>query len=282
MSSLSVTLFQRYQNAIRIPHREDILQWVEELLAYLFPERSQYDFQTEQAFLEAFTQHQQTFECLLTGVLKTVDDPRPVSSIREQFDNALPTIINWLQDDLIAIEEGDPAAKSRLEIIATYPGFYAVSLYRIAHLLHQLNVPLLPRILSEFASSRTGIEIHPAATIGRFFCVDHGGGVVVGETTVIGERVKLYQGVTLGALSVDKSMADRKRHPTINDRVVIYAGATILGGETVVGADSIIGGNVWLTQSVPPHSRLYHAAEINIRNATPDHPSTVSIIKPTV
>ena len=128
-------------------------------------------------------------------------------------------------------------------------------------------MPLLPRILSEFASSRTGIEIHPAAKIGRFFCIDHGCGIVIGATAIIGAQVKLYQGVTLGALSVDKSMADIKRHPTIKDSVVIYANATILGGDTIVGADSIIGGNVWLTKSVPQNSRVYHQSTINIKQA---------------
>ena len=187
-------------------------------------------------------------------------------------------MIEILQDDLVAIEQGDPAAKSRLEIIATYPGFYAIALHRIAHLLQKLQVPLLPRILSEFASSRTGIEIHPAAQIGRFFCIDHGTGVVVGETTVIGNHVKLYQGVTLGALSVDKSMAGNKRHPTIEDNVVIYAGATILGGDTVVGKDSIIGGNVWLTKSVPHCSRVYHDPVINIKQANCEEEKAASDI----
>ncbi|MFD2144654.1 serine O-acetyltransferase [Mucilaginibacter antarcticus] len=149
-------------------------------------------------------------------------------------------------------------------MIRTYPGFFAISCYRLAHSLYKHEVPLLPRILTEYAHSKTGIDIHPAAEIGEYFYIDHGTGLVIGETTVIGKHVKLYQGVTLGALSVDKSMADTKRHPTVEDNVVIYSGATILGGETVVGYDSIIGGNVWLTKSVEPHSRVYHAPTVKV------------------
>lgn len=159
---------------------------------------------------------------------------------------------------------GDPAATTSYEVIRTYPGFYALAFYRLAYGLHQEKVPLIPRILTEYAHSKTGIDIHPGASIGRYFFMDHGTGIVIGETTVIGERVKLYQGVTLGALSVDKSMASTKRHPTIEDGVVIYSGATILGGETVVGKDSIIGGNVWLTRSVPANTKIYHQENVKV------------------
>jgi serine O-acetyltransferase len=139
-----------------------------------------------------------------------------------------------------------------------------LAFYRLAHGLHQEKVPLIPRILTEYAHSKTGIDIHPGASIGRYFFMDHGTGIVIGETTTIGERVKLYQGVTLGALSVDKSMASTKRHPTIEDGVVIYSGATILGGETIVGKDSIIGGNVWLTRSVAPNTKIYHQENVKV------------------
>ena len=142
-----------------------------------------------------------------------------------------------------------------------YPGFYAIAFYRIAHALHRLHVPLLPRVITELAHARTGIDIHPAASIAPYFCIDHGTGVVIGETSVIGPHVKLYQGVTLGALSIDKSMAKSKRHPTIEEHVVIYAGATILGGDTTVGHHSVIGGNVWLIKSVSPFSRIYYKAD---------------------
>ena len=145
-----------------------------------------------------------------------------------------------------------PAAKSREEVIRTYPGFYAVAAYRIAHQLHLLGIQGIPRIITEHAHSKTGIDIHPGAKIGNHFCIDHGTGVVIGETSVIGNHVKIYQGVTLGALSVNKEDATKKRHPTLEDNVVVYAGATILGGGTVIGRGSVIGGNVWLTESVPP------------------------------
>ena len=149
--------------------------------------------------------------------------------------------------------------------MAVYPGFYAIAVYRVAHQLFQMGVPLLPRMLTEYAHNRTGIDIHPGAQIGKSFFIDHGTGVVVGETTVIGDNVKIYQGVTLGATHVAKSMAQKKRHPTIENNVVIYANATILGGYTVVGHDSVIGGNVWLTSSVEAHSLVYHQHQTEVR-----------------
>jgi serine O-acetyltransferase len=162
--------------------------------------------------------------------------------------------------------DGDPAATTDFEVIRTYPGFYALAFYRLAHGLYELQIPLIPRILTEYAHSKTGIDIHPGATIGNYFFMDHGTGIVIGETCEIGERVKIYQGVTLGALSVDKSMASTKRHPTIEDGVVIYSGATILGGETVVGENSIIGGNVWLTRSTAPNTKIYHQENVKVIN----------------
>ena len=176
----------------------------------------------------------------------------------------IPEIYRLLKTDIHAILDGDPAAKSEFEVIRAYPGFFAIAFYRLAHELHRLEIPLVPRILTEFAHSKTGIDIHPAAEIDESFFIDHGTGVVIGETTNIGKHVKLYQGVTLGALSVDKSMANQKRHPTVEDNVVIYSGATILGGNTVIGNNSTIGGNVWLTKSVPPFSMVYHKPEIKV------------------
>jgi serine O-acetyltransferase len=172
----------------------------------------------------------------------------------------LPVIRAQLHMDARAALEGDPAAKCEEEVILAYPGLAAVTVHRVAHFLYQNEVPLLPRIMSEHIHHQTGIDIHPGATIGESFFIDHGTGVVIGETTMIGANVKIYQGVTVGALSVKKSMACKKRHPTIEDNVTIYAGATILGGETVIGKDSIIGGNVWLVRSVPPFSRVYNSA----------------------
>ncbi|MGZ5287076.1 MAG: serine O-acetyltransferase, partial [Flavisolibacter sp.] len=171
--------------------------------------------------------------------------------------------------DAKAIADSDPAARSEQEVIATYPGFFATYVYRIAHFLWQEGYRLLPRFFTEYAHSKTGIDIHPAAVIGSSFAIDHGTGIVIGETSVIGNYVKIYQGVTLGALNVSKSGANIKRHPAIEDQVVIYAGATILGGSTVVGSGSIIGGNVWLTYSVPSNSVVYHKSEVHVKDNNP-------------
>ena len=173
---------------------------------------------------------------------------------------SIPEIQNTLAQDVVACYEGDPAAKSYDEIIFSYPGILAITVHRIANRLHQMEIPLLPRMMTEYVHGETGIDIHPGASIGERFVIDHGTGIVIGETTKIGPNVRIYQGVTLGALSVpkDKSdeMRDQKRHPTIADGVIIYSGATILGGDTVIGARSVIGGNVWITQSVPPDTTV--------------------------
>lgn len=160
--------------------------------------------------------------------------------------------------DARAALEGDPAARSVEEIILSYPGLEAMIVHRIAHFLYTKGVPIVPRMMSEYIHGKTGIDIHPGATIGEECFIDHGTGVVIGETCVIGNHVKIYQGVTLGALSVKKSMADKKRHPTIEDNVTVYAGATILGGDTIIGAGSVIGGNTWITESVKPGSKVYN------------------------
>jgi len=190
-----------------------------------------------------------------------------VEATTQKFFESVPGIYDRLGRDARAIYEGDPAAESLDEVISAYPGFLAIAFYRIAHEFCGLGVPLFPRILSEIAHQRTGVDIHPGARIGESLCIDHGTGIVIGETTVIGDHVKIYQGVTLGALSVDKSQCSAKRHPTIEDRVVIYSNATILGGDTVIGHDSVIGGNVWLTESVPPYSVVYHRSEIKVRDS---------------
>ena len=175
---------------------------------------------------------------------------------------ALPALQESLALDARATCEADPAARSVDEVLLAYPGFLALACYRIAHALCAEGVVLLPRLIAEFAHRETGIDIHPGARIGRSLAIDHGTGIVIGETTVIGDGVRLYQGVTLGALSVRKDLARQKRHPTIEDDVVIYANATILGGDTVIGAGSVIGGNVWLTHSVPPGSVVTHGATV--------------------
>ncbi len=186
---------------------------------------------------------------------------RDAGEVVVAFFERLPQVMELIASDVVAAYEGDPAASCLEEVILAYPGLKAVFTYRLAHELHRLGVPLIPRIMTEFAHNETGVDIHPGATIGREFFIDHGTGVVIGETAVIGDRVKLYQGVTLGALSFPRDERGKlqrgvKRHPTLEDDVVVYAGATILGGDTVVGRGSIIGGNVWLTTSVPPYSKV--------------------------
>jgi serine O-acetyltransferase len=177
--------------------------------------------------------------------------------IVESFFEELPRIREALNLDMKAAFRGDPAAKSYEEVILSYPGFQAITVHRLAHFFWQARVPLIPRMMSELVHGRTGIDIHPGATIGESFFIDHGTGVVIGETTIIGTNVKLYQGVTLGALSVKKEEGNRKRHPTIEDDVTIYSNATILGGETVIGRGSTIGGNVWVISSVPADTMVY-------------------------
>jgi len=176
------------------------------------------------------------------------------------FLKSIPSIRKTLATDVRAIYDGDPAANSYDEVIFSYPGMFAIAVHRSAHKLFEFQVPLLPRIMTEHAHSLTGIDIHPGAEIGESFVIDHGTGVVIGETTVIGKNVRIYQGVTLGALSLPKDAGERlrgkKRHPTIEDDVIIYSGATILGGDTVIGARSVIGGNVWITESVPPDTKV--------------------------
>ena len=197
------------------------------------------------------------------------DEADVAEQITLSFFRALPRIRALLHDDLKAAYRGDPAAKSYAEIILSYPGARALGVHRLAHELHKARVPILPRMLSELMHSRTGIDIHPGATIGRGFFIDHGTGVVIGETSVIGDRVKLYQGVTLGSLSIpdpDKQ-AQEKRHPTLEDDVTVYAGATILGGDTIIGARSIIGSSVWITRSVAPDTKvLFQPPELRFKS----------------
>ena len=181
-----------------------------------------------------------------------------VENIAYEFLGYLPKLREVLSDDVDAILRGDPASVSKREIVLAYPGLLAVSVFRIAHFLHKRGVPLIPRIMTEHIHSKTGIDIHPGVSIGRGLMIDHGTGIVIGETTIIKDQVRLYQGVTLGALSPQHSLANPnlKRHPTIENNVIVYAGATILG-DVVVGEGSIIGGNVWLTHSIPPNSRVF-------------------------
>ncbi len=182
---------------------------------------------------------------------KTCDCFAQAEKISLGLIEALPELRRIIHLDVTALFEGDPAAKSDEEVIVSYPGLEAIVVYRLAHFIHKAGVPVIPRIMTEYIHGKTGIDIHPGAEIGESFFIDHGTGIVIGETTVIGKNVKIYQGVTLGALSVQKNYQDKKRHPTIEDNVTIYANATILGGETVIGKGAVIGGNTWIIKSVP-------------------------------
>lgn len=228
----------------------------------LFPQLTEQQFKSR----EEVTLYARSLRNDLLRILLSLESrmDRPAKTVAADYMDQLQGIYDMLLTDAEAIAKGDPAAYNENEVIRTYPGFMAIAIYRLAHGLYQLGVPLLPRILAEYAHSKTGIDIHPGAEIGPYFCIDHGTGIVIGQTTLIGRNVKVYQGVTLGALSVEKYMAKMKRHPTIEDNVVIYAGATILGGNTTIGNNSLIGGNVWLTQSVPPYSRVYHRSQIKV------------------
>ncbi len=193
---------------------------------------------------------------------------KKAEELTRAFFRTIPKIREYLDTDLEAILRGDPAARNKDEIILCYPGFYAITVYRLAHEMFVLGIPMIPRIMTEHAHSLTGIDIHPGATIGKYFCIDHGTGIVVGETTVIGERVKLYQGVTLGALSTrgGQQLKGVRRHPTIGDNVTIYAGASVLGGDSVIGKNSVIGSNVFITSSVPEGTSVsVKSQELRIR-----------------
>ncbi len=255
-------IFDKHQHTEPVPPTKEISAWALRIVRLLFPEQTKEYFHSE----EEIEIHFKNLELELRNILISTyqcKDCQPERRAHEFFER-IPYIYELLKTDIQAILEGDPAAKSEFEVIRAYPGFYAISFYRLAHELHLLAIPLLPRILTEYAHSKTGIDIHPGAQIDEHFFIDHGTGVVIGETSIIGKHVKLYQGVTLGALSVDKSMVNTKRHPTVEDHVVIYSGATILGGNTVIGQHSIIGGNVWLTRSVPAYSTVYHKPEIKV------------------
>ncbi|MFV8225878.1 serine O-acetyltransferase EpsC [Christiangramia aquimixticola] len=190
----------------------------------------------------------------------------PCQEIWNDYVQMLPEILEKLNLDAQAIAKNDPAANSVEEVYLSYPGFFAIATYRLSHELFKYGLPLVPRLMTECAHSITGTDINPGAKIGNSFFIDHATGVVIGETAVIEDNVKIYQGVTLGALTVNRTLRNKKRHPTIKNNVTIYANATILGGETVIGENSIIGGNVWLTKSVPANSMVSHTPQITIKN----------------
>jgi serine O-acetyltransferase len=257
--------------------RKTIYQVLDDLLAVLFPGCHGHEsmpadqlenfiesrIESVAVILRKQIEHAFRYQCVFEKCKDCGDCGEKAARATSVLIHSLLDIKKTLQKDIIAAYEGDPAARSIMEVVMSYPGLQAIMVHRIAHVLYKEQVPLIPRIMSEHAHSQTGIDIHPGATIGPGFFIDHGTGVVIGETSTIGKRVKLYQGVTLGALSFPKDKDGNpikgvKRHPNVEDDVTIYAGATILGGETTIGTGSEIGGNVWLTHSVPPYSKVYN------------------------
>jgi len=257
-----IHILKKQENIEAVPSNQVIADWAYNLLNLVFPERSSCSKCSLEEIKEAFKISENELIQLLNGTKACRDCNN--EDIARIFFAEFPNLYRKMTTDISAILNGDPAAKNEFEIIRTYPGFLAISFYRIANALFKLDVPLIPRLLTELAHSKTGIDIHPGASIGEYLYIDHGTGIVIGETSVIGNHVKIYQGVTLGGLSVEKIFENTKRHPTIEDHVVLYAGATILGGDTVIGHDCIIGGNVWLTKSVPPNSTVYHQSTVKV------------------
>jgi serine O-acetyltransferase len=250
-----------------IPDRKEVIKVIKDLQSLLFPnyfkhsEGSENVLSQTELLLNIYNRLAEQIKGAYA--FNGTDMKKTPEELCNEFIAQLPKVKNLLIKDIEAIYEGDPAAKCHQEVLICYPGFYAISIYRLAHELYILNVPLIPRIMTEYAHEKTGIDLHAGATVGEYFFIDHGTGIVVGETTTIGDHVKIYQGVTLGAKSfeVDENgnpVKDIKRHPDIGNNVVIYANATILGGNTKIGDNCIIGGNTWLTHSVEPGTTVYY------------------------
>jgi serine O-acetyltransferase len=259
----------KYHESENFPNRQILISILDDLRCLLFPAFSKSVYADTENIRYVTGERIHRIIPLLTHEIQKAmkyvfdyvgRDDRACFVLAEQTVYSLikeiPEIRRLLSNDIEAAIQGDPAAKSNEEVILSYPGLEAIIVYRIAHFLHINGVPIIPRILSEYVHGKTGIDIHPGAVIGEYFFIDHGTGVVIGETCIIGNNVTLYQGVTLGALSVKKTMHGKKRHPTIEDDVTIYSGATILGGNTIIGKGSTIGGNTWVTSSLPPNSSI--------------------------
>lgn len=264
VQQLPKAIFRRYVcTHAELPSVENTQRFADELVMFLFPVKA-----NRLVSLRSLQKELRHLKFRLSELLFPFKNGREedLSLTVDQFFDRLPLVFQLLVDDAQSFLESDPAARSIEEVIMSYPGFHALAVYRISHELQLMDIPLLPRIMSEYIHGKTGIDIHPGAKIGENFFIDHGTGVVIGETAHIGNNVKIYQGVTLGALLVEKGLNSQKRHPTIQDNVIIYAGSTILGGKTIVGHDSVIGGNTWLTESVEPYSVVYTKAQIIIRD----------------
>jgi len=264
-SFIKQLFIQNSKAFLSFPDKELAEAFIDQLFEFLFLPKSIRHKQPSDLERE-FESLKSHFSSLVYDVLY---DGEKAQQVTVEFFEAIPDLYNLLLKDADAILQFDPAAKSAEEVMVAYPGFYATAVYRLSHQLFNQNIKILPRLFTEYAHSKTGIDIHPGASIGESFFIDHGTGIVIGETTIIGKNVKIYQGVTLGALNVSKEKAKVKRHPTIEDNVIIYSGATILGGDTVIGHDSVIGGNVWLTYGILPNSIIYHKSEVAIKDKFP-------------
>jgi serine O-acetyltransferase len=253
----------RKSRTFNFPIKAEAQRFVDDLLEFLFPHFSEKIYYTPEEVEAKLILLQRNLKSIFKPLLS--GSKLSFENTTRQFFSRLPEIHAKLWKDAKTIEAGDPAAESLEEVVLAYPGFLAIAMYRIAHEFYLLRVPIFPRLITEYAHQITGIDIHPGAKIGSPFFIDHGTGIVIGETTVIGRNVKIYQGVTLGALSVDKFQSKTKRHPTIKDNVIIYAQAVILGGNTTIGHHSVIGGNTWLTKSVPPFSTVYNESKVSVR-----------------
>ncbi len=244
--------------------KSDVINFLERSLDIIYPGNVRKVFKSE---IE-LTQYQHETCQILKGILNLLGVKKAeTETIAKHFSESIREIAQLVYGDATSLISGDPSATGLTEVILTYPGLEAIAAHRIAHVFYKHKVPILPRALSEIIHGRTGIDIHPGAQIGESFYIDHGTGVVIGETAIIGKNVKIYQGVTMGALSVEKNLAQKKRHPTVEDNCIIYSHATILGGETVIGQNSVIGGNVWITKSIPSDSVVYHKSEVKLNRA---------------
>ena len=261
---LAEELYQRNSGySSSMPSVKATQRWVREMVNTLFPIRENLNFS-----LEAIDQALERLKLKLADLIIPLQKELNLNrvEIASLFFDQLKPVYATLMEDADTFIKSDPASENLEEVILCYPGFFALIVYRIAHVLYKMEVPVLPRIMTEYAHGKTGIDIHPGAVIGKKCFIDHGTGIVIGETTLVGNNVKIYQGVTLGALFVDKGLSDTKRHPTVEDNVILYAGCTILGGKTIIGHDTIIGGNVWLTESVLPSSIVYRDNRIVVRD----------------
>lgn len=284
-TNLAINLLSSYptqgeiklKSGVRLPDGKAIERILDDFMCVIFPGSHRSAPATQRALQQQITRflvktlsqlttqitHAFKYQCTAEKCRKCHDCKKKAVQAVADFEKSIPDIQKILHRDIQAAYEGDPAARSTMEVVVSYPCVFAILAQRVAHVFYELHVPLVPRMMTECAHSHTGIDIHPGAKIGSGFFIDHGTGVVIGETCVIGENVKLYQGVTLGALSFEKDehglpVKGVKRHPNVEDNVVIYAGATVLGGQTTIGHHAQIGGNVWLTHSVPPYSKVYN------------------------